>query len=174
MDTATLSAYKQEFFEYALTYKELVGIPFAQSPVAGQKIVGVKLETVEYLGRLDEENKFKVRDDLIELLTEHGYSSDSVVIDISLGYDESCTCDMPDCHNVYSSFSCKSTAAGLYLRDTVSEIIRAGAFDAPLGAVIDEWLLVPLLTTKHINATTVFVVIPALADESHYSSIITI
>jgi hypothetical protein len=100
MDTATLSAYKQEFFEYALTYKELAGIPFAQSPVAGQKIVGVKLETVEYLGRLDEENNFKVRDDLIEILTENGYSANSVVIDISLGYDEDCTCDIPDCHNM--------------------------------------------------------------------------
>jgi hypothetical protein len=174
MDNATISAYKQEFFTYALAYNELVNVPFCETPVAGQKIFGIKLETTESLGRIDANGHYQVREDLIELLAENGYKSDSLVIDIGFGYDEACTCDKTDCHNMYSSFSCRESDASKYLRDLVKTIIDNGASQQLLAATVDEWLLVPLLTTKHIDAKTVFIVIPTAADESHYSSIITI
>jgi hypothetical protein len=175
MDNATISSYKQEFFTYALTYKDLATVPFSETPVVGQKIIGVKLKTVQYFGRFDVDGSFKVREDLIELLEENGYKSeDSLLIDIGYGYDENCTCDDIDCHNMYSSFTCRDTAAGSYVKGLIQDTITSTISNELASARIDEWFLIPLLTTKHINAKTVFIVIPELANESYYSSIITI
>ena len=174
MDNATISSYKQEFFTYALTYKELAQVPFSETPITDQKIIGIKLKTIEYFGRIDTDGTFKVRDDLVELLTENGYNlEDSLLIDIGYGYDENCTCDDIDCHTMYSSFTCKETDASGYLKSLVQPAINTSSQES-LADTIDEWLLIPLLTTKHINAKKVFIVIPELANESYYSNIITI
>lgn len=174
MDNATISSYKQEFFTYALTHKDLVKVPFSETPITGQQIIGIKLKTVEYFGRIDTDGSFIVRGDLIELLEENGYKSeDSLLIDIGYGYDENCAGDDTDYHGMYSSFTCKETDASRYLKSLVQPAINTSSQES-LADTIDEWLLIPLLTTKHINAKKVFIVIPELANESYYSSIITI
>jgi len=179
MNDATLTAYKQEFFQFALLHEDLSYVPLVAQPVTNQKVFAFKIVSLDgdYVGSL-KNNKLLVRDEVVAVLSQYGYTpTDSVVIAPTLGLNTAATYPS-NSTNMYTSFCNTGTDAGIWLRDHVTSLVRQASnseiLNNSLNMVIQDWLYVPLLTTVNIDAKKVFINISQSADESLFTTTITI